>query len=163
MFALDKNGTVWTLRYDVSALRKVLTSLAAPLYFAAAIWVTVKDQGFITPSEVLFWAASFCILFGYLVLGIYASTAVKFDLNGRRVSVSCKRPWFGPVRSFDFADVAALEACGDSDDPHDLWVVRLILNDGSRLSLGGVYNQGKRIRALLQEIGCESKIAVRIT
>jgi hypothetical protein len=76
--------------------------------------------------------------------------------------VDCKRPWFGAPRSFDFADVAALETKMQSlDDSNDL-MIRIKLRDGERIILGRA-NEGQheQIHAYIEEIQGATGIAAR--
>jgi hypothetical protein len=163
VFSLIKTENIWTLRFEVSPVKKLLLWLAAFAVLCFTAWERVHDKGFITWYELLVAALIDFGIFGSIVFVACASTAAAFDLSLRRLSVSSERPWFGGARSFGFADVAAFELSWDIDDGGASWEVYLSLQDGARLKLGSEPARRKeQIQALFQEIGCATGIAVRI-
>jgi hypothetical protein len=157
MFDLVKNGDIWTLSYRESAFKPVLVILIWLPGLVIAIGLIAHIGAGVAVAVLT--ALAFCALMAYWLL--YDSDSVtEFHLTRRCLTVDCKRPWFGAPRSFDFADVAALEARRQSGETADYWEVRIKLRDGKRI-LPGMARAGQRkqVLAYIEEIQGATGIA----
>jgi hypothetical protein len=153
MFSLIKAGDIWTLRYEVSPVWRILGIAAGVAGIAVGIMQSVGSHGFNPVTSTTILAVLLCLaVMGYWVISDAPTTAV-FDLAQRRLSVHCERPWFGAPRSFAFADVAALHARNVSGESTDSWEARVEFRDGTRIRLGRESEgRNERIRGYLEEI-----------
>jgi len=152
MFSLSKHGEVWTLHYEVSPLWRAicigcgLAGMGFAIIEAATRSTGVPIWGIVLPALVVVAVMAYWVMSD-------APTTVAFDLAQRRLNVRCERPWFGPPRTFAFADVAALRAVSRSGESSDAWEARLELRDGTAIRLGAeAEGRNERIRGFLDEI-----------
>ncbi len=151
MFSLSKGSDIWTLHFDVDAVSRLLFIAAG----CAGIGFGVFQVGRVHGSEFSLIVLSVLgcgALMAYWTLSDEPTTTV-FDLTQRRITVDCKRPWFGPPRTFSFDDVAALDAVRRSGKASSSWEARLELQNGSSIKLGREpTGRNEHIRGLLDEI-----------
>jgi hypothetical protein len=153
MFRLSKTADIWTLSYEVSPIRNAM-SIAAGVAglgvgaFQACIgsrssanWISIVLPSIFCVGVIAYWTMS------------DAATVVVFDLVGKQIRVESKRPCFGPARSFEFSEVAAIRAVIRSGDSSDSWEARIELRAGETIRLGRqVEGRDHRIRKYLDEI-----------
>ena len=152
MFSLSKHGDVWTLHYEVSALWRAICIGAGLAGVGFGIFEAVTRSAGVPVWTAVLPALLVVAVMAYWVMSD-AATTVAFDLGERRLNVRCGRPWFGPPRSFAFADVAALRAVSRSGESSDAWEARLELHDGTSIRLGSeAEGRNERIRGFLDEI-----------
>jgi hypothetical protein len=158
MFSLTKTGDRLILRYAVSPLRRlVLVGAGLGGLFVGAHQTMTANT---TTVAIVVPTVLALTLLAYLWLSDLPVN-VEFDCKLRRVTVDCDRPWFGPPRSFAFADIAALSAVMESDsEGSEYWEAQLECRDGSRIRLGaeGVRRNGQ-IRGYLADIRQATGIA----
>ena len=139
------------MHFEVDAVFRLLLIAAG----CAGIGISVFQAGHVhgyglsgIVLSVLFCAA----LMAYWSLSDEPTTTV-FDLTQRRITVDCKRPWFGAPRTFSFDDVAALRAVRRSGKSSSSWEAQLELHNGSRIKLGREpAGRDERILGFLVEI-----------
>ena len=149
-FSLTKSDDIWTLHYEVGSLSRLLLIGAGIAGLGMGIYETVRpgQRMLVIVLPVLLGLG---LMAYWLILD--ASTTVTFDLKQRRLDVTSRRPWFGPPRSYGFADVVGLNVASRSGESVDSWVAYLDLPDGSRIRLGEeAADRHERIRSYLQEI-----------
>jgi hypothetical protein len=160
VFDLVKNGDIWTLCYRESSFKGVLVILIWLPGLVIVIGLIARSGAGVAAAASV--ALAFCGIMAYWLLHDSDSNT-EFDLTRRCLTVDCKRPWFGAPRSFDFADVAALETKRQSGgETPDYWEVRLKLRDNKRILLG-VAQAGRRkqVEAYIEEIQDATGIAAR--
>jgi hypothetical protein len=162
MFDLVKNGDIWTLSYRKSRFSAVFGAVFLTLCLVSTVVPIVRlaqnSSGAWVPGVTLIMLALFGLA-AYRVLND-SDSDTEFNLTRRRLTVDCKRPWFGAPRSFDFADVAALEMNRQPGDGAVDWAVRIELHDGERILLGvAKAGQCKQFSAYIEGIQGATGIA----
>lgn len=160
MFFLSKWAETWTLRYEASALGRISAATAILGGAGLAIFESVKEH----PHSVSLLGIALLIVFCVALLGHWflydSATTAVFDFRNKTLSVDCERPWFGPRRTFDFAEVATIQAIKQLDEGSVSWEAQIELRDGSSIRLGQEgAGKNERIRVYVEEIGAALRAA----
>jgi hypothetical protein len=165
MFSLMKSNEIWTLSYKASLLWRIVAIIAGFAFLPMTISTLHESWSDVSPLLLAPFALG---ILGWVGGAIYIDphTTTVFDLGQRRVTVHCQRPWFGPPRSFAFAEITALQTLNvsNSDDPEPRWEqVEMEFRDGTRITLGREPIWcNERIRDYLDDIRRATGIALKI-